>query len=319
MTHILLTGAGFSRNWGGWLASEAFEYLLGCSEIDQETRRLLWRSKENGAGFEDTLADLANAKDAQGKKRYDDLTAALVGMFNAMTQGFMQRQFDFLQGDVRRTVKRFLVQFDAIFTLNQDTLLEQHYLDQVVSEKWNGVIIPGVKPLGSATAVPIQFVKIAPQQPDADNFKLPPRIQPYIKLHGSCNWNDGTSGGRILIMGGQKAISIDQFPILTWYHQQFREFLLRPDARLMVIGCSFSDAHINTVIGDGVDKGLKLFIIDPLGVDVLDKRQKEPVGRVRDEYMDKLTPNIIGASRRPLTSIFFEDVVEHGRVMKFFT
>jgi hypothetical protein len=39
MTHILLTGAGFSYNGGGWLASEAFEHLLGCTEIDQETRR----------------------------------------------------------------------------------------------------------------------------------------------------------------------------------------------------------------------------------------------------------------------------------------
>src|SRR6266567_8959832 len=91
MTRVLLTGAGFSRNWGGWLASEAFEYLLGCTEIDQETQNLLWRSKESGGGFEDTLADLANAKDAQGKKRFDELTAALVGMFNAMGLGFMQR------------------------------------------------------------------------------------------------------------------------------------------------------------------------------------------------------------------------------------
>ena len=86
----------------------------------------------------------------------------------------------------------------------------------------------------------------------------------------------------------------------------------------MVIGYSFSDAHINAAIGEGIGKGLKLFIIDPRGVDVLDKRQKEPVGRGRDEYMDKLAPNIIGASRRPLTSIFGDDVVEHARVMKFF-
>jgi hypothetical protein len=84
MTRILLTGAGFSRNWGGWLASEAFEYLLGCTEIDQETRRLLWRSKEAGGGFEDTLADLANSKDDAGKRRLNNLTDALVGMFNAM-------------------------------------------------------------------------------------------------------------------------------------------------------------------------------------------------------------------------------------------
>jgi hypothetical protein len=159
--------------------------------------------------------------------------------------------------------------------------------------------------------------KIALQQPDPNNFLIASTFQPYIKLHGSCNWNDGTSGGRILIMGGQKAIDIEQFPIWTWYHL-FREFLLRPDARLMVIGYSFSDRHINAAIGEGVDRGLKLFIIDPKGVDVLDKWQKEPVGRARDEYMDKLAPNIIGASRRPLTSIFYDDVVEHGRVMKFF-
>jgi hypothetical protein len=120
-------------------------------------------------------------------------------------------------------------------------------------------------------------------------------------------------------MGGQKAIHIQQFPILTSYHQLFREYLLRQDARLMVIGYSFSDAHINTAIGDAVDNGLKLFIIGPSGVDVLDKRQKEPVCRPsRDEYKDKLAPNIIGASRRPLTSIFGDDVVEHARVMKFF-
>jgi hypothetical protein len=30
MPHYLLTGAGFSYNWGGWLAIEAFEYLLGA-------------------------------------------------------------------------------------------------------------------------------------------------------------------------------------------------------------------------------------------------------------------------------------------------
>lgn len=316
MTLILLTGAGFSRNWGGWLASEAFEYLLGCTEIDRETRTLLWRSKENGGGFEDTLADLANAKDDQNKKRYDELNAALVGMFNAMGLGFMQRPFEF-QNNVRYMVKTFLAQFDAIFTLNQDTLLEQHYLDVASGGKWNGYRIPGVKPLNPATSG-TPHDKIAVKQPDPDNFKLPSGIQPYIKLHGSCNWNNGTSGGRVLIMGGQKAINIGQFPILSWYRQQFREFLLRPNARLMVIGYSFSDAHINEAIGEGVDKGLKLFIIDPLGVDVLDKRQKEPVGRGRDEYMDKLTPNIIGASRRPLTSIFNDDVVEHGRVMKFF-
>jgi hypothetical protein len=41
MGQILLLGAGFSRNWGGWLASEAFEYLLGCPQVDEDIRSLL--------------------------------------------------------------------------------------------------------------------------------------------------------------------------------------------------------------------------------------------------------------------------------------
>ena len=41
MTNVLQTGAGFTRNWGGWLANEAFEYLLGRPEIGSELRQRL--------------------------------------------------------------------------------------------------------------------------------------------------------------------------------------------------------------------------------------------------------------------------------------
>jgi hypothetical protein len=59
MPHYLLTGAGFSANWGGWVASEAFEYLLGTPEImaDTQLRDPLWKYQAAG-GFEDALAEL---------------------------------------------------------------------------------------------------------------------------------------------------------------------------------------------------------------------------------------------------------------------
>jgi hypothetical protein len=101
-------------------------------------------------------------------------------------------------------------------------------------------------------------------EPNASDFRLASGVQPYIKLHGSTNWNDGLSGGRILIMGGQKAVNINQFPILSWYHQEFRTMLMRPGARLMVIGYSFSDAHINDAIMDAIKQSdLKTFLVDP--------------------------------------------------------
>ena len=50
--------------------------------------------------------------------------------------------------------------------------------------------------------------------------------------------------------GGEKAVSINQFSILSWYHKEFRNKLMRSGARLMVIGYSFSDTHINDAIMD---------------------------------------------------------------------
>jgi hypothetical protein len=95
--HVLLTGAGFSRNCGGWLANEAFEYLLDCSEVDDHLRHVLWKHKRQGGGFEDALAELQleNSRGARPstRKQLDDLQAAIIGMFNAMDQVFASVKF----------------------------------------------------------------------------------------------------------------------------------------------------------------------------------------------------------------------------------
>jgi hypothetical protein len=58
-------------------------------------------------------------------------------------------------------------------------------------------------------------------------------------------------------------------PILWRYQQEFDAYLGRPGARLMVIGYGYNDSHINDAIGRAVERGLKLFIVDPLGMEVL--------------------------------------------------
>jgi hypothetical protein len=71
-------------------------------------------------------------------------------------------------------------------------------------------------------------------------------------------------------MGGNKVPIIDQFPVLKWYHEQFKEYLSKPDTRLITIGYRFGDLHINQVIRDAAfSENLGIFIIDPLGVDVI--------------------------------------------------
>jgi hypothetical protein len=92
MTFILLTGAGFSYNWGGPLASEIFSQLLADKDIDDATRERLFTAP---GGFEQALADLQLSTDPDDKKRHDALITAVVGIFNGMNNTFMQMQFEF--------------------------------------------------------------------------------------------------------------------------------------------------------------------------------------------------------------------------------
>jgi len=316
MTFILLTGAGFSHNWGGWLANEAFEYLLGCPETSDNLRMLLWADRKTGGGFEDTLEKLQQNQRAE---LLEALQTAIIRMFREMNEAFEKTIFE-PQQQAQYMIQTFLSKFDAIFTLNQDLLLERHYLnDNIVLTnpgKWDGYAIPGMKILPNQE-YSHGLARLALHTPDDPfKFSFSPRSQPYFKLHGSINWRDA-EGGKLLVMGGNKSAEIRQNTVLKWYSQQFDEYLKRPNTNLMVIGYSFGDQHINQAIVQGTVQGLKLFIIDSLGVDVLDKQK--PWTPIRySELVEQLSPHIIGASRRPLKATFNSDYVEHGKVMRFF-
>src|SRR3984957_20957152 len=325
MGHYLLTGAGFSYNWGGWLASEAFEYLLGAPGIDTELRELLQRTKEAGGGFEDALAILqvenASHPSAQSQERLDKLVGAIVGMLNLMSNSMEQRPFE-AHNNLQGSVIEFLLKFDAVFTLNQDTLLEHHYAPHFMLRSQNrllGFECPGTVPAGPAPLAfnpNQQYTAVRFPEPNG-RFVVSPRYQPYFKLHGSRNYVNGPTGSRIIIMGGNKADEIPRNPLLAWYMSEFERSINGPGAKLMVIGYSFGDKHINDAISTAVGRGMKLFIIDPAGVDVIDKRKPVPI-KTPDHYVTQVGPAIIGASRRRLLNIFNEDKVEWTKVMMFF-
>lgn len=318
MPHYLLTGAGFSRNWGGWLANEAFEYLLGAPEIDDYLRQVLWGAKLRGEGFEGALSVVQGAyaynKSAETKQRLENITQAVIGMFNATQMAF--NKLNYRASDLR--LQRFLSRFDAIFTLNQDTLLETFYAGPVRwSERWYGSYLPYMK-LITEPAQPYNFMLREPMMQDSE-FITRENYQPIFKLHGSNNWFAERHGERLLVMGGNKTVTIGTFHVLARYQNEFQAMLSEPDTHLMVIGYGFGDPHINSAIENAANDGLRIFIVDTLGVDVIDKRNAraqipEPV----TSLMHTLMPRIIGASRRPLTEIIDSDPAENEKVMRFF-
>ena len=192
MTHILLTGAGFSRNWGGWVADEAFEYLLGCPEITPYVRDALWSAKRNKLGFEYALQELRREATLQN---YENgvrvLERMLESMFFSMNNGFKQLQFNPLfngakLGPQTDLIRPFLAGFEAIFTLNQDALLELQYKPHIrdaSDARWNDLDSPGLKPLSTPGAGP--YAPPGLYEPGNVGWKLDSKTQAYFKLHGS--------------------------------------------------------------------------------------------------------------------------------------
>src|SRR5260370_28042365 len=82
-----------------------------------------------------------------GNKRLDDFSDAVAGIFNSMNNQFLRVNLEF-QNEVRYMIRAFLERFDAIFTLNQDCLLEAQYFPGFVGGRWNGSELPGTRLLG---------------------------------------------------------------------------------------------------------------------------------------------------------------------------
>ena len=309
---VLLLGAGFSRNWGGWLATEVFSDLLLRKQIKSDLAlKQLLLDHQRKQGFESALDELqhrwARTRSPSDKAQLDGLQAGIVEMFMDMNRAFVDTgtfHFEF-QNDARHTVTRFLASFDAIFTLNQDILLERNYLRmnvQAYSNRWSDASMPAMQELPDpGMPFPKDWLRARWRPIEADiRQPLKPRMQPYIKLHGSASWVEANNAP-ILVMGGYKAQAIGANKLLQWYQDLLVEYLGRSDTRLVVIGYGFGDNHITNAIRAAGTSGLRMYLIDPLGIEVINPNRAAPIQGPRDHALYDL---VGGESKRPLREIF---------------
>jgi SIR2-like domain len=318
MQYFLLLGAGFSRNWGGWLASEVFEYLLGCPQIinNAHLRRALWKTKDEG-GFEQALSlvqtdrSLGESEREQAIHAFD---AALNRMFDDMNAALLEVDDLEFPTPQRNTVSGLLKRFDAIFTLNQDLLLEHLYMDG----GFRGTQLPGLIGLPGVDGR-IADTSVKGIWTDSGQTLIDKTLQPIYKLHGSTNWRT-VAGGNLLVLGAAKTQVIESSRLLRSYKDIFEESLCRPDARLMVIGYGFGDAHINASLARGAQSGMRMFVIDPKGSDLArslnrTRANRQIIASTPEEAL--FEECLIGASRRTLREIFGADVVEQNKLERF--
>jgi hypothetical protein len=268
---VLLTGAGFSKNWGGFVAREITNALM--SRL-QNIPYLL--GALNRGNFEDVLSQVQSeylaTMTTENQGRLNAVQQALSDVFGRMNMHFAAREFEF-SNDITHSIQKFLVRFDAIFTLNQDLLIEVHYNNQNAAlwhgTRWQGYELPGLRelPLEDPLAGRVRS-KWVPQ----GHFAQTANTQPYFKLHGSTAWS-AADGSSLMVMGRDKVGVIRSNAILKWNYERFEEYLGRPETRLMAIGYSFADDHINATILNAHQKGhLRLmYLVHPSGKVVLDR------------------------------------------------
>ena len=314
MTHIALLGAGFSRNWGGWLAAEVLGELLGRLSQDRETYVKLRRSQS----FEDTLAELqAEARTSgtpESRGRLQNLERAVLETFSDMNQVFVTFPGWGLSSDARDSIDEFLSRFDAIFTLNQDLLLELHYRNELVgNRRWSGITFPGMHP-------PPNWHNLLPNERLTQSWEpggevsIDNRCQPVIKLHGSVNWRD-PAGNQLMVMGGAKLQAIDRHPVLRSYLELFSEFLCSGQTKLMAIGYGFNDSHINDLLVEaGAQHGMQMHLVNPAGLEVL---RRYPAQAIQGPNPLDDIP-LIGVTVRSLRDSFSEDKLSQQSLLRFF-
>ena len=329
MNHILLLGAGFSRNWGGWTTEELIGDLLGrvagAPDIQKRLQKVAFRNSATGNGnnFESVLNDLIIENRTQGtldtKRALELYQEAIRDAFKEMNQAYGRRgKLDFCENEKEKElyrVNRLLGHFDAIFTLNQDLLLELFYRpNQMDVLRWNEIYFPMVTPPDKWATKDGMKLLDETWTTDAQVTPTSEFAQPVYKLHGSVNWRD-SNDTEVLVIGTNKDAIIQNNSTLRHYGEEFSHRISTMPTRLMVIGYSFEDEHINSVIKQANKCGtLQLFIVDPKGYAVFQKSPSNHI--VQDPELTKVP--CIGISTRPLSSTFRDDVLERDKLFRFF-
>jgi hypothetical protein len=312
---IVLLGAGFSRNWGGWLAAELIgelcSRLLDRPHIVEMLRRMSNFEEVFGMRREAAQRGGGGNQPAEDVRR---LESAIGEVFFEMNMAFAKHpEFEFSH-DAAYSVVGFLAKFDAIFTLNQDLLLELNYDGMELRNPglWTGYYLPGIQ-MTEAWRGAGRQQRVSQTLTVADRFELQGGSQPVFKLHGSTNWRSA-GGAPVMVIGTGKQTMIEADALLRWYFEQFKEYLYAGGTKLMTIGYSFSDAHVNNLLVDaGAKTGCSLYLVDPRGTAVL---QPHPEGAVRGRSPFDDMP-LLGVSMRPLNATFGGDEISHASFRRF--
>ncbi len=314
---VLLTGAGFTKNFNGFLAREMWSKIFNHAQISRQERIKNLLSMDYD--FESVYSKVVHGIDSDGNTSLP--TPAFTEEEKQVLQSVMEQVYKQLDDSIRTwqmnddnptsldTYKlgELLNLFVGtpsergfFFTLNQDIFMERR----------NNFMSPG------APRFPQEFTTLSQREflptysvtlPGENAADLAEKeiIQNtntlhYIKLHGSFGWRSA-HGGSQMIIGVNKEQEINNEPLLKYYLELFKAVLKEGNKKLLVIGYGFHDKHVNKIIWDAAkNHGLKLYILTTTAPDKF-----EAGNFIIDSY--RLWPAISGYFPYSLREIFPPD------------
>jgi hypothetical protein len=286
--HILLTGAGFTKNFGGLLASEMWATIFNHKKVQAHPK--IKEEMLKKFDYESIYTSIMEGSDYT-KAEKEAIDAAVKSAYDYIDTIIREYDYGVPYPPWLSNVTHFIAHFNEngrwkssigpnnvtyhfrnktsnksfIFTLNQDLFFERLYSN-------SGLSIPGIKnnPEWFTTYFRKELDESdycqLPNEEELNPVKLNSLSDGYfflIKLHGSSNWKsyDGTQK---MVIGSGKPEQIQKEPLLRWYFEIFKKVLSQNQRRLLIIGYGFGDDHINRIISDAVrDYELKIYIISP--------------------------------------------------------
>ncbi len=273
---VLMTGAGYTNNFGGILAKDMRDKIRYHPEV--KNKPALKELLDNNFDYESVYYEvynggyLDNEKEAihtairEAYKKLDEIAQKYIPVTDRSKSEILygaRKIIDCLTRNMR--------QINFFFTLNQDLFVER-----LISGTKKSIISPGidkriVSPGLMNSQLPLKdtdFIKV-PTRDKLDTSKDATTLSPlechYIKLHGSFGWKSSDPDRPdMMVIGRNKEEQIADELLLTRYLNLFEQVLLEGGIKLLIIGYGFRDNHINKVIAKAIESfDLELYIMSP--------------------------------------------------------
>jgi hypothetical protein len=257
---MLLTGAGFSKDFGGFLRKEMWEKIFNTRLLKENFPRI--NELANNVLDYDYESIYSGAHGSFTKEENNAINKVFLKAYRELDESIRSVFWrDDVPRDVRELIQRFSRQWgggEYFFTLNQDLLIERLFFQEIHIPGFNaGNRISVIREKEFSE----EYTYMVPNDPwKQEPLTAAPLKLHYIKLHGSFNWINSENYPRMVI-GKNKWGQIASEPLLDFYFNIFKEELSQKSVRLLVIGYSFLDGHINEVMARS---DVELHVIDPL-------------------------------------------------------